>query len=207
VGCGLAGNLARVNVLNANGPSADLSGIDLSSEYRWDDLAGGAVTLGLDATYNIEYKVADTVQFGITTAKAFDGVGQFNSGTAVLSLPQWRAQASVDYERGNHTLRWQVRYSSKVFDQRAGNKAANDLLAQIPGYPTGTIATAGVNVGAWVEHDLYYRWRAPWQTTLNLSLLNVFDKDPPLARNELSYDTFNANPLGRVFKIGLAKQF
>jgi iron complex outermembrane receptor protein len=37
--------------------------------------------------------------------------------------------------------------------------------------------------------------------------VNALDEDPPLTRNEYSYDPFTASPLGRVFKLGLRQAF
>ena len=38
---------------------------------------------------------------------------------------------------------------------------------------------------------------------LSLSALNLTDEDPPLTPNELAYDAFTHNPLGRVLQLGL----
>ena len=44
--------------------------------------------------------------------------------------------------------------------------------------------------------------------TLNASVENLTDEDPPLARLDLSYDPFTAsNAYGRTYKVGLRKRF
>lgn len=207
VGCGQAVNIARVVVLNANGPKADLSGIDVVLDYRIRDVWEGDLSFGADFTYNINYKVGGIQQFGTTLAQPFDAVGKLNSGIQPLALPQWRVQAFAEFDRGPHSLRLQVRYADSIVDQRAGSGTASDITAQVPGFPTGTRVLGGVKIKGFLQNDVHYTWRSPWDATFSLSVLNVFDKDPPLARTELSYDAFTANPLGRVIKFGVQKTF
>ena len=47
----------------------------------------------------------------------------------------------------------------------------------------------------------------PWETTLTLSIQNIFDSDPPDAPSNYNYDYTTGNPLGRVFEIGVKKRF
>lgn len=206
-GCSTVANVARVKVLNVNGPTVHLSGVDFSSEYRRQDFLGGDLVVSFDATYNIDYRIDAIQQFGLTLQQPFDAVGKLNVGIQPLSLPEWRLQTSLDYQRGNQGFRWQIRYASSIMDQRAGNGTASDITAQVPGFPAGTTVQGGVVVGAFTQHDFYYRWEGPNDLTVNFSVLNVFDTDPPLSRSELSYDAFTANPLGRVFKFGVTKRF
>jgi len=44
-------------------------------------------------------------------------------------------------------------------------------------------------------------------TTINLTVLNITDRDPSFARLDYSYDPFTGNPLGRQFKIGINQKF
>jgi len=65
----------------------------------------------------------------------------------------------------------------------------------------------GLRVKSFMMHDFTYRVKLPLDVTLSASVLNVFDRDPPKARLEYSYDPFIGNPIGRTFKIGLRKKF
>ena len=98
-------------------------------------------------------------------------------------------------------------YSGAVKDERAGTGAATDLLAQVAGYPVGTVVTAGTRIGSWTTVDLAYRFEIWKDTSLSLTVNNVLDSSPPLARTDLSYDAFVANPLGRVIKFGVLTKF
>jgi hypothetical protein len=39
------------------------------------------------------------------------------------------------------------------------------------------------------------------------SIVNIGDRKPPFARQELSYDPLVGSPLGRTFEIGVKKTF
>ena len=205
--CTTVANIARVNRRYTNGATVDASGIDLSAIYDVGSPGDGELTLGVDATYNIQYEVGDVTQFGLLLAPAFDAVGQLNTNIDPRALPQWRGQFSANYALGNHNFRWLTHYISDMIDERAGKGGVNDPLNVVAGYPAGTRVLGGVDIGSYVTHDLFYSWDAASRTTLTLSVINITDEDPPLTRNEYSYDPFTASPLGRVFKLGLRQAF
>lgn len=60
---------------------------------------------------------------------------------------------------------------------------------------------------AFLTYDLVYRLTLPSQTVVTASVFNLTDRDPPFARLDYSYDPFIANPVGRSFKVGVAKRF
>jgi iron complex outermembrane recepter protein len=47
----------------------------------------------------------------------------------------------------------------------------------------------------------------PWNSTFNLTVENLTDRDPSFARLELNYDPFTGDPIGRTFKFGIKKKF
>ena len=55
--------------------------------------------------------------------------------------------------------------------------------------------------------DAFYTWRSDYDLDLGLSVVNVFDEDPPLAYFDVSYDPYTHNPFGRTFKVSLTKRF
>jgi iron complex outermembrane receptor protein len=44
-------------------------------------------------------------------------------------------------------------------------------------------------------------------TEIDLTALNVFNKDPPFFNTAIGYDTFNANPIGRLVTLGVTKKW
>ncbi|MDO9431155.1 MAG: TonB-dependent receptor [Phenylobacterium sp.] len=191
-GCAPA-NINRVSTNYINSSDIKTSGIDFAANYKMRDVYSGDLSFGLDMTYVLEYVVDETTLEGVVVAPERDYTGTMDY-LGYGSQPQWKATAFAEYSRENHNLRWTVRYVDNMIDTR-GN--------------TTTFATNqnGRKIDASITHDLSYRVFLPWETTLTAAVINVFDKDPPFARLDLSYDPFTANPLGRYYKLGLTKKF
>ncbi len=188
-----AANINRVRINYINSPDIDTSGIDFSASYTARDVFDGDMNFGIDLTYVIEYVVDRTVIEGVEVAPKTDYAGTMDY-LGYQSQPQWKGSAFAEYTRGDHNLRWTVRYVDNMIDTRGG---------------TSTFATNqnGLKIDAFITHDLAYRVMLPWDTTLSLSVINVFDEEPPFARLDLSYDPFTANALGRYYKLNVIKKF
>lgn len=204
-GCGSAAtpnqpaiaNLVRTRVQSSNSETnTTVSGIDWSLSYLFRDVGPGNLLIGADGTYNLEYDQGATIIEGIQVLAAGDYVG---TRGAAGSLPRWKASGYVDYGFGIHNLRWTARYLSEMDDTRTG-ESLTTFAGIRPGDPGSTVESTLIN-------DFTYRASLPWQTTINFSVLNVFDEDPSFARLDLSYDPFTGSPVGRVFKLGLSKTF
>jgi iron complex outermembrane receptor protein len=111
------------------------------------------------------------------------------TGIGAGTLPELRGSAFVDYSMANMGVRITSRYIDGVTDVRAG------------------LIGPGVQIGSFLTHDLTYRLSLPAETTVTASVFNFTDRDPPLARLELSYDPFIANPLGRYYRVLVNKRF
>lgn len=59
--------------------------------------------------------------------------------------------------------------------------------------------------GDWITADLTYRFAVTDDLALTATVANTFDHDPPRAQEELGYDPWMGNPLGRTFEIGMKK--
>ena len=208
---GVAANPAhvlRMQTFFINGAPIRTDGLDLSAELSFADaVRGGDLKFGVDATYNVGFRVSPFSEFGFSNIiPGFDGVGQLNSSVGFNAMPRWRGAFYAAYANGPHNLRLVAHYIDGMYDQRA-DLAVGAITAQVAGYPTPTVVTNGVNIGSFTTYDLDYRVNLRWQTTLNLSVINLLDTMPPIARTDLSYDAFTANALGREFKIGVTKKF
>ena len=188
-----AGNINRIRHYFVNGPDIKTSGLDFSANYKQRDVFGGDMNFGVDLTYVLEYVVAETTIEGVKTAGETDYVGKMDY-LGYGSQPQWKGSAFAEYNRGEHNVRWTVRYVDDMIDTRGA---------------TATFATNqnGRKIDAFITNDISYRVFLPWETTLTAAVINVFDQDPGFARLDLSYDPFTANPLGRYYKLGVTKKF
>lgn len=184
-------DIARVRTGVVNGPNIKTSGIDLRLANTFAAMEGGGeVSLGLDATYIIEYDVAPYFVEGISIGGG-DYVGQFNRSNFTRSMPQWKANVFANYALGDHNLRAVMRHIDSYKDERAPAARGN----------------VGEKIDSQTTFDLFYNWNAPFEFDLGLSVVNVTDEDPPFAAFDLNYDPYTHNPFGRTFKISLTKRF
>jgi iron complex outermembrane receptor protein len=65
----------------------------------------------------------------------------------------------------------------------------------------------GQKVPATYNTDISYNLTLPWDTTLTVTVQNLFDTDPEFARALINYDAFTGSPLGRTFRIGVRKRW
>ncbi|WP_300390945.1 TonB-dependent receptor [Henriciella sp.] len=187
------GEIARISTNVTNGPDIQTSGIDLRAEQVWD-LGASEFSLGAEATYIIEYDVAD---FAIEDAiiPGGDRVGQFNRSNFSRSLPQWKANISANYALGNHNFRGVVRHVDSYDDERGAPNQAGAFV----GGPS--------EIDSMTTLDLFYTWQSDYGLDVGLSVVNAFDEDPPLAYFDVSYDPYTHNPFGRTFKVSVTKTF
>ncbi|NQY14004.1 MAG: TonB-dependent receptor [Henriciella sp.] len=187
-GINTANEISRIATNVVNGPDIQTSGVDVRLENIWD-IAGNEFSLGLDATYVIEYDVGDFSVEG-TVLPGGDRVDQFNRSNFSRSLPQWKANVTANYAVGDHNFRGVLRHIDSYDDERG------DLTGD-----------GNSDIDAQTTLDLFYNWQSPWELDLGLSVVNVFDEDPPFAQFDLNYDPYTHNPFGRTFKVSVTKRF
>ena len=189
-----AGTIARVETRVVNGPDIQTSGIDLRAENIWENaFAGGDFSVGADATYVLEYDVDDFDIEGTVIAGG-DRAGQFNRSNFSRSLPQLKANAFANLAVGPHNFRGVVRYVDSYEDERGDITPLNNRDDS--------------EIDSMATLDLFYNWNyEPWQTNVGLSVINVFDEDPPYTQFDTVYDPYTHNPFGRTFKVSVTKEF
>jgi iron complex outermembrane receptor protein len=196
------GACSRANILAyrtqyINGGQVKTSGVDFQANLKVGEVLGGDLSTGFDGTYLLKYDEAPYLIEGFSSNAA--GV-QKRVGTYRASIftgyNRIRANAFVNWASGIHNLRWQIRYISSVNQVETNSiniAAAVHSTTKVPEY--------------W-QHDITYKVELPWDTTAVLSIQNLFDKDPPFAiGTQYNYDPGSANPLGRVYSVGVKKRF
>ena len=193
-------NIARVNTKYVNGANLKTSGLDFIANYR-QDVGKGQIGLGITGTYILHYKTADQSVEGVVVQPGFDGVGLLNYQTTAYPLPKWKGNYYVQYSQGMVTGRFTLNYVDGYTDQRTDIFAPN---TNIVGAPT---LLQGKNIKSYSVADFNLQLQ-PWEsTTINLTVLNITDRQPSFARLDYNYDPFTGNPLGRQFKIGVTQKF
>ena len=199
--CGIA-NVARLRTLMFNSSDVTTSGVDFHATLEGELGEGGTIQGGVAGTYVIEYKVGDVYVEGVLVQPSFDAVGKLNYQTTAFPLPQWKGNGWLQGELGNHLLRLQLNYIGGYTDQRGASVFGPNSTAL-----AGQAVTTGKEIEAFVTLDATWRMRLESGTTMALSLLNIFDTDPPFARLDYNYDPLTANPLGFTAKLAVSQEF
>lgn len=181
--------ITRIATSIINGPDIETSGVDLRVQNVWDLANDREFSLGMDATYVIEYVVGELDIDG-STSSAGDIAGQFNRSNSFRSMPQFKANFTANYSMGPHNFRGVVRYIDSYEDERGD--ITGDGSSEIDSQATV---------------DLFYNAQAPWGLDFGLSVVNAFDEDPPFAQFDINYDPYTHNPFGRTVKVSLSKAF
>ncbi len=211
-GCtGGAANISRVTTFLQNGPRQTNEGIDFVANYRAGDLFDRDIRLGVggSATYVLQNRIGDITVAGVVVQRSYDGVGLLNYQQALYPVPEWKGQAYVDFGFGPIDMRLQGNYTGGLHDQRDGT---------IPGFnPTGpfvvnndlggVVLTQGADISKFVTADFNVQLRLPMNVVLTGTVTNIFDRDPPFAREDYNYEPFIGNPLGRTVKVGASIKF
>ncbi|MCC7268555.1 MAG: TonB-dependent receptor [Caulobacteraceae bacterium] len=181
-----------------NGGKVETSGLDFQANVDFGDVLGGALTAGVDGTYLIKY---DESPYSVEGFPVSTGVIK-RAGTYRASIftgyNRLRANAYINYSRGPHNLRWQMRHVSSTTHIESTPIA----IARNTGQPEA------MKIGEYWQHDLTYRVELPWDVTASLTVQNIFDEDPPFAiGTQYNYDPGSGNPLGRVFVVSAKKRF
>lgn len=198
-----AAAIGRIQTFSVNGPPVETSGIDFIGEYDFGDIYGGELSIGATATYVLEYTVGDLTVEGIRVQPGFEAVGFLNYQTTAYPIPEIKGNGYIEYERGDHNLRFTLNYIDGYTDQRTAPFVT--VYRDTAGNPVTN--PNGKEIDRYVTVDATYRVFLPYDTTLTATVDNVFDEDPPFARLDLNYDPFTADGLGRTFKLGIRKKF
>ena len=196
-------DIARVRTQFVNGPDVTVRGIDFAANYDID--AGfGVVSIGGNATWNLNYKTDEFSVGDVLVTEAYDAVGFGNYFRDPGTLPEWRANGYVNVRTGGLNLRYSVNYIDSVFDERC----TGDPCFAIAGVPAGS--NFGKNSGSYVQQDLVANYELPVEfakVQLTAAVLNIFDEEPAQAYLPIGYNPFIGNAIGRNFRVGMRVGF
>ncbi len=190
-----ASELERVQVDIINWPGVKTSGIDLHLGGR-TDAGAGEVSLGLDATYTLEYRTKALMFGDLVLQDEADAAGYLNFGNPIAtSLPRLKGQVSAGYHWGTYRLVSFLNYISSYEDRgsmNSGNDAVEELFGTIDSFTT------------W---DVSFLWDLSEGVHIALSGMNLLDTKAPLVNIEQAYDGFTHDPKGRRLKLAVSYKF
>ena len=173
-----AASIGRIAVNMVNGPETLTNGVDLYIAYE-TDYADGVIKSGLELNYVGKYSVAEYRKGTTLVNAAFECAGFFNIGNSCRSMADMKGKGFVNYRSGNHNVYAALNYISSYQDRRAN--------AEIAPHTT-------------VDVSYTYTWDDAFD--VSLSVYNLSDQNPPFVANEMNYDPYTHNPLGRFIKAG-----
>lgn len=185
-----------------NGPGQLTAGYDLQLTYGFPVFTGD-LTIKLIATKMTKFEFTETSLDGFVLDPGEDRLGFLNFATIAQTMSELRANLSANYRQGNHNLRFVLAFVKGVEDER-GPLTPRGM---VPGTEDSFGPTNyGLGEDDWITASLHYNVDLPW-ATVSASISNITDEDPPEAREELGYDPYIGNPLGRVFQVSIRKEF
>jgi len=119
-------------------------GIDVSMNYRFDNVFGGELRPSIDASYILDWELEDFIVGGVPVARGYDGVGYVNNtstGRIGQSIPEWRGTLGFNYRRDIHNLNVAARFLPSIVDEDTvkygeSNRATNANIGDGNGYTT-----------------------------------------------------------------------
>jgi len=174
-------------------------GIDFSGNYKLPEFSFGKFNVGLNATY-LKYYNQQTAP-GTSSNTTYNDAGHFLSfgsaeeaacpGAGTCLFPRWRAQGFVDWQAGNWSAEWRMRYIGRF--QMGSKSPSQDTFPDGTCY-YGSYCTLKGQVykyGATVYNDISFGYNIePINTRIDFGVNNAFDKQPPML---FANNTLNAN--------------
>jgi outer membrane receptor protein involved in Fe transport len=199
------GDLQVVNFNSINAGGIETSGVDITASYAID-ASYGTWNLGLNVNRILEFVPSDIPGFenGILGTGVRDAAGTSGDGSVVRSMPDTRANVTVNFNRSNHSVTGILRYISGYDNLQAQvfNGGAN---------PPKTVF--GTSIDQFVTLDLQYNYQWSWgqarePLAFTLGMVNATDEDPP-RRDDFNsgFDSTAVDPRGRRFYMRAMQTF
>ena len=193
-----SGILLRLLPNFSNADSAEVSGVDLTSSYRFDNRWGNW-NVGLTAAWVGTYDLKD----GSTV---YDAVGSYNFSSEVARpLPEWKANGTLSWSKDSHRAFMMVRYVDEVDeDIPAGTAGFFKAVTALAGNQSTANDMADGKIESMVTVDLQYNYNFGETAFLSdsnvtVGLQNVFDEKPPVVSYVTAYDPTLHDGRGRLF--------
>ncbi len=186
----------RINRSETNASTMEVKAWDLQANYSFTlDNIGlgnwGNFRASVNATFTDSYKWQESILTPVREAKG----NQNNSFGAVPVIPEWRANASLRWSLGNHSVNTTVRYIDEV------NFDANEFSFQRFLRPENLWRHTDV-IRAWTQTDMFYTYRDlslfDGSATLSLGARNLFDREAQKTGMIAGVVSQIQSPLGRM---------
>ena len=192
------GFFQSVNPPFLNAQELDTSGIDLAIAYAFDT-GIGSFGIGLNGSYTIEYDIT------LPDGTQVDGAGSRNFANSVgRPLPEFRANASFNWQRDRHNASVFVRYIDSYQDDQPFSGVS--FVRTLAGATNGLdFEATGARVNSFTTVDAQYTLGLPFfaegSSSLTIGGKNVFNRLPPRLNVDGGFDPFVADPRGALWYV------
>ena len=193
-------NYTQNNVLNLN-----VAGLDVEVMYHLATERAGNFTFDISGTRKTRFEQwfgADGTHFSVL------GTAGFNTTFPSLKM---EGRTNLAWSKGPFNAVVGVNYEGSYIWWGSG--VVNPIVRNASGVPVG----GGDKVSAFTTVDLHAAYTfeklaGMHKANFYVDVTNLFDKNPPFVNTAtvngaVGYDSFSANPLGRVVSIGLRTKF
>ena len=185
---------------NSNYLNVKIGGIDAAINYVYTTDSWGDFKVGTALTQFLQFDEA----FGIgAQGDYFDILNTTGANTAFPSVST-SMRTNLGWAFGDYDLNVFVNYTGAY---KNWGSPVNPIVLDSNLNPAG----GGDHVKANVTFDLNiaYSFRYDWtgDDEISLNIRNLFDREPPFYNIAQGYDSWVANPYGRVIEIGLKAKF
>ncbi len=175
--------MGTVTTVFGNGPGVITDGIDYQIDYSMP-IFDGDFSIGATATQILSLEDTPSFLDGFQLNNGDQRLGELNVAGAARAAAEWAVNGFSSYRYGDHLLRLQANWRSKVVDDRAGTQY-------------------GENGEDPVYIDLIYMFDISDNLRFSTSVVNLFDRDPPKYEIEYGYDARLGSSLGRTIEFGI----
>ena len=198
----------QINRSDGNASTMLVKAWDLQATYSFtlDDIGLGDLgnwgnfRLGANATYVDTYKFKENE---LAPEREAQG-NQNNSFGAVPIIPPWRANLSLNWNMGNHSINTTVRYIDQV------NFDANEFAFQRLLRPENLWTSTDV-IRAWTQTDMFYTYRdlqiMDGSASFSLGARNLFDREAQKTGMIAGAVSQLQSVLGRVYYVRVNYDF
>lgn len=192
------GTIAVIRSDFINAASVKTEGIDVALRYPVDTNDLGRFDLFWNATHILEYKFQEGPDQPVV-----NGLGRRNFQTIGAPAPRWRANAGLDWFRGNHGANLTVRYTHRY---RLDEGTIDPRVAMLQGREVSDRVDRHITVDAQYSYqfDELFGMLGP---TVTLGAINLFNNYPPGIDTGPGYDSKIHDPRGRIAYASLRMAF
>lgn len=184
--------------LNSNFLDLYIQGIDASVDYTYHTDNWGTFRAGGSLTQFLSFQqaYAGGPKFNILNTSGYN-----------TSFPSVASQARVDFGWNYGGLAADVFVNYTGGYHNYAGTSATVITKDAHGNPSG--GGDWVNANTTVDLHLAYDLSTGWfkGDQVSLTVRNLFDKTPPFFNSTMGFDSYVANPLGRVITLGVTASF